>query len=202
MSSNNWHDHPYTSPDESSDKDDESVEFDFEEYCGPKEVAEDVLEKVCVQDGNLHEEPRFILAENYCDCGCCSDSTSDEAICCQTWPDIVERTEGKFNCVTDISVFKNIIADKDGLEYSRFLRASSIKDHMKRHEYLSKPFTNNLKRNLLYQNFLTFVKRGKPLGKDKRIVLPNCVLSVERRQCPAADGEQYRGVCESGGEDS
>ena len=200
MSSNNWHDHPYTSPDESSDRDDESVEFDFEEYCGPKEVAEEVSEKVCVQDGNLHEEPRFILAENYCDCGCCSDSTSDEAICCQTWPDIVERTEGKFNCVTDISVFKNIIADKDGLEICACILDKG--SHEAARVLVKTIYEQKLKRNLLYQNFLTFVKRGEPIGKDKRIVLPNCVLSVVRRQYPAADGEKYRGFCEPGGEDS
>ena len=118
------------------------------------------------------------------------------AVCSQTWPDIVELTDGKYKCITEVPVFKNIIADEDGLQYSRFIHASSIKDSKKRHEYLAKTFGNSLKRYLLYRNFLLFVKKGEPLGKGKRVVLPNCVIQRVRQQFPASEDERYHGFCD------
>ena len=50
MSDNNWYDHPYISPDETSDRDDESVEFNFAEYCGPK--SEDIAITEITQDSH------------------------------------------------------------------------------------------------------------------------------------------------------
>ena len=62
--------------------------------------------------------------------------------------------------------------DAESADYNRYVEASSIKSQYEREKYLSKPFTNNLKRNLAYGNFLACVFKGKPLGKGNRVVIP------------------------------
>jgi hypothetical protein len=41
---------------------------------------------------------------------------------------------------------------------------------------------------MAYRQFLCWVRRGQPLGKKKRVVLPSCVVSKIRKTFPDLDG--------------
>ena len=177
-------DHPYTSPSEDSERDDESVDMNFEEFDG---ISSDEEEDDSRAESPL---PGDFAADSFCDCGNCTDCSTKEAVCCRSKPEIMDLIPDGCRCVTETSIFTGLV--KDGLDYTRFIHASVIRNHEKREEYLAKELTNGLKRNLLYRNFTIMVNKGVPLGKHTRVVIPRCVIEKIRVEYPEENG-QYKG---------
>ena len=97
----------------------------------------------------------------------CTDCSQKEAVCCQSKDELADLLDNEL-CITSTDLFNGLLSE--GLEYSRFIHASAIRDAKKRQEYLSKEVTNGLKRHMLYRNFVLVMSRGYPLGKNKRVV--------------------------------
>ena len=94
-------------------------------------------------------------------------------MCCRS-KDELQDLIGEKGCITKTEIFMGLLSQ--GLEYSRFIHASAIRNSQKRQQYLSKEMTNGLRRHLLYRNFVLMLNSGRPLGKNNRIVLPKCVI--------------------------
>ena len=93
-------------------------------------------------------------------------------------------------CITSNDLFNGLLSK--GLEYSRFVHASAIRDSTKQQECLAKEITNELRRHL-YRNFAIAMNRGQPLGKNNRVVLPRCVVSAIRQKYPEDVENNYIG---------
>lgn len=184
-----WADHPYESP-ATSEADDMSEELNFEEYDGT-----DLFFDQDDPDDNAPSSVTGIVSrDNFCKCGHCTDCDSMETVCCKTNPATLDLINDDSDCVTSSAIFSGLLAD--GIEYTRFIHASAIKNKKKRDEYLAKPLTNTLKRSLLYRNFVIIMNKGTPLGKNNRIVIPRCVVERIRVEYPEVEG-QYTGYLES-----
>ena len=97
--------------------------------------------------------------------------------------------------ITSADLFNGLLSE--GLEYSRFIHASAIRDTKKRQEYLSKEVTNGLKRHMLYRNFVLVMSRGYPLAKKNRVVLPRCVVEKIREKYPESEDDCCTGFIEA-----
>ena len=96
------------------------------------------------------------------------------------------KSEG--DCVTDENFLKNNILCEESLGFSRMMMASMIKNQSERDRYINKIFTNGLKRNLCYRNFLIFINKGCPLGRHNRVAIPRCVVVMIRQAFPEERG--------------
>ena len=122
----------------------------------------------------------------------CTDCSQKEAVCCQSKDELADLLDNEL-CITSTDLFNGLLSE--GLEYSRFIHASAIRDSKKRQEYLSKEVTNGLKRHMLYRNFV--MSRGYPLGKNNRVVLPRCVVEKIREKYPESEEDCYTGFNEA-----
>ena len=174
-----YNDHPYSSPDEDSERDDDIVELDFDEYCGQQTHS--------IPPALPEETTAELSSCSWCSCKKCTYISDTESLCCNQQPEIKEMLPSLGDCVTDMPFVKNILTDDEGLDYSRYVMASMIKNDIEREKYLNKPFTNSLKRNLAYRNFLVFLHKGTPLGRHNRVVLPRCVVQCIREKYPDED---------------
>ena len=77
--------------------------------------------------------------------------------------------------------------------YNRLILASTIKSETARQQYLSKEFTNRLKRHLAYRTYLVIVNNSCPLGRYNRVVIPRCVVSKIREKYPEVSDSLYTG---------
>jgi hypothetical protein len=178
-------DDPYSSPDDSSDYDDFYEDLNFVPFSQAS-LGVNI-------DTNLTSDsvqPRDI----WCSCGLCTDCPKKEAVCCRSMDELTDMYEDKHECITSTDVFIGLISE--GIEYSRFIHASAIRDTKKRQEYLAKKMTNGLRRHLLYRNFVFVLSRGHPYGKNYRIVLPRCVVEKIRDKYPEKNTESYTGFVE------
>ena len=132
-------------------------------------------------------------SENWCTCGQCTDCSGKEAVCCQS-KDELTYLIGSVQCITSTDLFAGLISE--GLEYSRFIHASAIRNYQKRQEYLARELTNGLRRHLLYRNFTLVMNSGHPLGRHNRVVLPRCVVEKIRETYPERNADNYTGFIE------
>ena len=109
-----------------------------------------------------------------------------EAVCCNDNPDVMSRLENSGACITD-NIFFNHITSEEGIEYSRALQGANIVNSWLREGNLSTAFTNNLKRNLSYRSFVTWINMNIPMGRGNRMVIPRCVVLKIRRSYPEVD---------------
>ena len=122
-------DEPYKSPEESSQNDENFDHFDFHSFS----QSGDTTDTVTSFDHPL---------ETWCKCRSCTDCTGKEAICCQSKDELTYLMDS-VQCITSTDLFNGLLSE--GLEYSRFLHASALRDSTKRQEYLAKEMTNGLK---------------------------------------------------------
>ena len=197
----NFHDHPYSSPSEDSDRDEDIEELDFQEFDGFTEgsESEDNLEAVACTETSGEEyeldlEPDDSGLPRWCTCGNCPlTSNKIEAVCCNDRPEIVDLLPAIGRCVTELDIFLQQIISNDSLICNRLILASTIKSEAARQEYLNKEFSNRLKRHLAYRTFLLVVNKGCPLGRYNRVVIPRCVVSRIRHAYPESDSTMYTG---------
>ena len=81
--------------------------------------------------------------------------------------------------------------DDHGLVLARYQSASTIKSTAQRNKYLSTPFTNSKKRNLLYRLVMLWVNRGHPMGKGVRMPVPACVVNLVQTHFPSSSYTGY-----------
>ena len=129
-------------------------------------------------------------------CGQCSPCISTDAVCCHDRPEVMDSMGFDKRCITDEMFFKTHLLSEEGLQYNRLILASMIKNNASRQKYLDREFDNTLRRHLCYRNFLVFVNKGQPLGKNNRVVLPQCVVEKIRNKYPDPDGI-YTGFCDA-----
>jgi hypothetical protein len=112
--------------------------------------------------------------------------------------ELTDMYEDKHECITSTDVYIGLISD--GIEYSRSIHASVIRETKKRQEYLAKKMTNGLRRHLLYRNFVFVLSRGHPYGKNHLpidvLFLPRCVVEKIRDKYPENNTESYTGFVE------
>ena len=57
---------------------------------------------------------------------------------------------------------------------------------------------NRQSRLMAYRQFVCWVRKGQPLGKKHRIILPACVVNIIRKEFPSLDGVyEWFKECES-----
>ena len=105
--------------------------------------------------------------------------------------ELTDMYEDKYECITSTDVFIGLISE--GIEYSRFIHASAIRDTKKRQEYLAKKMTNRLRKHLLYKKFVFVLSRGHPYSKNH---LPRCVVEKICDKYPEKNTESYTGFVE------
>ena len=86
-----------------------------------------------------------------------------------------------------------ILSSDDGLLLSKFQAASRIHSSSERNRYLTVPFDNKRKRNLLYRSVMLWINRGHPMGKRNRMPVPACVVNQIRTNFPS---DNYTGYAE------
>ena len=174
--------HPYSSPETHSVTDNVTDELNFDEFDMNHMSDSESSDIVVDNFGSDDDVPQW------CECGNCTTCSDQEAICCNHRPEIIDILRHIGDCVIDEDFFKNNLLCEQGLEFSRYTMASMIKKKSDRDEYLNKPFTNRLKRNLAYINFLVFLNKGYTIGRYNRVVIPSCVVLKIRQTFPESDG--------------
>ena len=124
---------------------------------------------------------------------CTITSSEIEAVCCNDRPEIMELLPEPGHCVTHLDFFRQQLMSDDSLTYNRLILASTIKSETARQQYLSKEFTNRLKRHLAYRTYLVIVNNSCPLGRYNRVVIPRCVVSKIREKYPEVSDSLYTG---------
>ena len=181
-SASDFADEPYTSPDEQSDNDNDRLDLNYSPFSQ-------------VANPDRTSDPQDLSeAKHWCKCEKCTDCSQKEAVCCQSKDELADLLDNEL-CITSTDLFNGLLSE--GLEYSRFIHASAIRDTKKRQEYLSKEVTNGLKRHMLYRNFVLVMSRGYPLGKNNRVVLPRCVVEKIREKHPESEEDCYTGFIEA-----
>ena len=180
--------HPYSSPSSSEhDDEDKEIELDFSVFCGIDLNDNPSRETRPSESPSLTDDPFSGQVPDWCKCGnCVGGCTELEAVCCNDNPDVMSRLENSGACITD-NIFFNHITSEEGIEYSRALEGANIVNSWLREGYLSTAFTNNLKRNLSYRNFVTWINMNIPMGRGNRMVIPRCVVLKIRRSYPEVD---------------
>ena len=201
-------DHPYSSPSEDSEQDDELVDMNF--YLFTMEKSSD-LNLSTETENQMDQFPNVVASDSmdvdqipaddgqmitqsldWCASGKCSLCLQEEAVCCHDRPEILDFMNSDKGCITDEPFFQAQLSCEEGLQYNRLIYSSIIRDDSERQKYLEKVFDNGMIRHLCYRSFLVLVNRGQPLGRNVRVVLPQCVLSRIRQHYPSPNG-QYTG---------
>ena len=190
-------DHPYSSPSEDSERDEDLVDMDFTEYdgCDHNDVENDEHHQISADepDRGVDLEPNEQGLPRWCSCENCTITSSEiEAVCCNDRPEIMELLPEPGHCVTHLDFFRQQLMSDDSLTY-RLILASTIKSETARQQYLSKEFTNRLKRHLAYRTYLIIVNNSCPLGRYNRVVIPRCVVSKIREKYPEVSDSLYTG---------
>ena len=182
--------HPYSSPSNSSENDDEDSELDldFSVFAG---VNAEASQPISLPEPEDPFEPDEELPE-WCKCGNCTKNCPlFEALCCNDNPDVMERLQADGDCIIDNEFFSNITSE-EGLQFSRIIETTNIVNPWLKQRYLSQEFTNNLKRNMSYRNFVVWINQHIPMGRGNRMVIPRCVV-LKIRQLYPDEQNRYTG---------
>ena len=130
------------------------------------------------------------LVSEWCTCGLCERMPTEESICCNE-SYTIHKHRGDYQCITSVGLFKELVLNKEGLLYSRFLHSRCM-DEEKRSKYLQTELDNRKLRYLAYKSFINMLSCNE-LGRQIRYVLPACVVSAVRNVFPNTDGQPYTG---------
>ena len=125
---------------------------------------------------------------DWCDCGeCVIMPTDEESVCCVE-SDIINNIRGSVECITQHISFDNIVLSIDALNTLRHFIVS--KQAAPQHILLDlSESTNRTWRYLAYTQFIHWVNSWASLGKNKRKVIPSCVVHAIRTKYPQQEGE-------------
>ena len=94
---------------------------------------------------------------DWCSCGSCvMMSTEEECVCCQE-SYIIQPHRGSESCITNVGLFKELVLNKDGLIYSRFLYSLTIEDEQRRARYMKMELNAPKLRFLAYKSFINII---------------------------------------------
>ncbi|XP_062609448.1 P2X purinoceptor 7-like [Saccostrea cucullata] len=135
---------------------------------------------------------------NWCTCGHCDILPSQrECVCCKEFEHYAENYISSLcPCISQHSDFDMVCLNRVVLEtaYVAFLR------YKRKSGQAPQVLTNRQSRLMAYRQFICFVRRGQPLGKKNRVVLPACVVIKIRKAFP---DDEYEGFhSESSSSDS
>ncbi len=158
-----------------SDEDEENYEFDGTVFANPNR---DRMER---------------SVEEWCSCGHCSRmATEDECVCCGE-SHIIRSSRGEDKtCIVDVRLFKELVLNKEGLQFGRYMYSLQIEDEKKRKRYQEAVLTNKNLRFLAYKQFINMLSADQ-LDRRIRYILPACVVSAVRDSFPNEDGVPYSG---------
>ena len=121
---------------------------------------------------------------NWCLCtNCVSLPLPSECLCCHEFS-LFEGNLESGACITDNADFRLICLNRVVLQtsYVSFLRYKRYRGRA------PDELTNTQSRLMAYRQFVCWVRKGKPLGKKIRVILPSCVVRTIRNEFPSADG--------------
>jgi hypothetical protein len=171
-----------------------SSDVDFDDYgefgyqLEPEYKEEELRqmeEAASAQRREIENNPRQ-NDTNWCSCSkCISLSLPSECLCCHEFSLFDGQLEPS-DCIIDNTNFRT--------SYTSFFR-------YKRHRGRAPDvLTNRQSRLMAYRQFVSWVRKGQPLGKKYRVTLPACVVKTIREEFPSPDGN-YEGfkecACES-----
>ncbi|XP_061170462.1 uncharacterized protein LOC133179792 [Saccostrea echinata] len=120
--------------------------------------------------------------KNWCSCGHCDILPSRrECVCCQEFEHYAENyISSQCPCISQHSDFEMVSLNRTVLEtaYVAFMR------YKRKRGPAPQVLTNRQSRLMAYRQFICFVRRGQPLGRKNRVVLPACVVIKIRKTFP------------------
>lgn len=157
-------------------------------------------------DGDYELDPTFFAnmtgnrkengLNSWCMCSQCQEMpTETECVCCRESYNIQKIMAENHKCVTEVGLFKEIVLNKSGLLFCRYLRSLNIEDEEARKRYNDKkddlPITKI--RYLAYISFLNILS-SQDTDRSIRYVLPSCVVTAVRLAFPNEPGVPYKGL--------
>ena len=112
-------------------------------------------------------------------------STDEESVCC-TESGVINKIRGTSVCIKDHISFEAIVLNIDALNTARhamlsYMPAAYINTQLQE-------ATNRTWRFVAYRQFIHWVNSWSSLGKNKRKVIPSCVVNAIRCKYPASNG--------------
>ena len=187
-------DHPRLGGVSDHSSDDELIDYEVNNDC----LSEESISEAEGEENQVHELTREGKLF-WCSCGECDYTTEVESFCCNESSLIKRHISEDSNCVTEQSLFNNIIINQDGLEFTRQLIGNSITCEERRKKYFSAELSDSKYRNLAYKAFFSFVAtKAEQGGAGERFVIPSCVVEAIRKAFPSPTGiysgfASYRG---------
>jgi hypothetical protein len=141
---------------------------------------------------NLNQDRINRPLTDWCSCGECEPmETEREHVCCNE-SHFITPHRGVHRCISNVGMFKELVVNKDGLMYSRYLYSLNIQDTDKSDKFLRKILKNKELRFLACKTFVNILS-CQDLDRSVRYILPACVVTKIREQFPNPDGEPYTG---------
>lgn len=187
-------DHPRI--DDISDHSSDEELADYDNDC-LQERDEEPTQSIASQDNAPQREGKLF----WCHCFRCKSTTEMESFCCSESTLIRKHIPNTSDCITEQSLFKQIILDKDGLEFTRQVIGNSIPCPERRDKYLAVELTDSKFRNLAYKAFFSYIATKDERGQGERFVIPSCVVSAIREAFPSPTGK-YSGYLQYKGRDA
>ncbi|XP_066910562.1 uncharacterized protein [Clytia hemisphaerica] len=185
---------------DASDEEDEAIGgfYGFEPEYSKKELA--ILSAKYKEDESSsssdsereNDDLESSRLENlhWCTCRNCvigTDFTLEECLCCKECSILEEKLEG-ISCITKHKDFKPFILTPSALEFT-FITRRRHKKIFKR----IKKIKNRQYRYTAYYQYTSWTHYFEILGRDKRVVIPSCVVKEIKNTFPESIGGKYTG---------
>ena len=108
--------------------------------------------------------------------------TEREHVCCNE-SHFITPHRGELRCIGNVGIFKELVVNKDGLMYSRYMYSINIGDPDKRNRFLKKKLNNKELRFTAYKTFVNIIS-CQDFDRNIRYILPSCVVTKIREQFP------------------
>lgn len=123
----------------------------------------------------------------WCNCLACEAKPTDfESYCCHESTKI-EAVREEADCVTFHAQFDSVVLNKHVLNVVRHQQIIQAKKHNLEHHNFENP-DNRLWRHLAYRQFVSWINSWTSIGKNRRLVIPSCVIGAIRNEYPESDG--------------
>jgi hypothetical protein len=135
---------------------------------------------------------------DWCNCGECGVMKTDaESFCC-TESVIFNKIRGSVDCIKHHSSFDQVILNIDVLKTARQAMLVYEKNP---HLVELQDATNRTWRFVAYRQFINWANSGESLGKNRRLVIPACVVQEIRETFPETSGA-YVGFSATAGQNA